>query len=216
MVESSLTTLIDIDDDLGEGCHKYCGTVVGNDDFVYGIPYYNAKRIIKFDPANPDTNGMGWGDPIIGVDKCIYWTPNFANRVLKFDPETQQLPSLVGDDLGEGGFKWLNGALGTDGVIYCIPSVVFQILAIDPFKELSMTPHNNFRQHPQELGRLFVKDEQECEETFYKSAVRKFGVKKCFNLLKNALPWMRNGLSLIATPFHSLWWQLRARIVRCQ
>ena len=69
MVESSLTTLIDIDDDLGEGCHKYCGTVVGNDDFVYGIPYYNAKRIIKFDPANPDTNGMGWGDPIIGVDR---------------------------------------------------------------------------------------------------------------------------------------------------
>jgi hypothetical protein len=25
-------------------------------------------------------------DPIIGVDKCIYWPPTKANRVLKFDP----------------------------------------------------------------------------------------------------------------------------------
>jgi hypothetical protein len=135
---------------------KYTGTVVGNDDCVYGIPYY-ATRIIKFDLANPDTtstvgevanfrcrNGVlggdgyiyavnesgqvlqidttsnnytwigdriysrrwGWGNPIVGADKCIYWPPCSANRVLKFDPETQQLPSLVGDDLGEGCYKW--------------------------------------------------------------------------------------------------------------
>ena len=112
----------------------------------------------------------------------------------------------MGDDFGTGDFKWTNGGAlaATDGVIYCTPCCATQILAIDPSKELSMTLHNNFRQHPQELGRLFVKDEQECEETFYKSAVRKFGVKKCFNLLKNAPPWMRNGLrTLIATPFHS-------------
>ena len=130
---------------------KYSGTVVGNDDCVYGIPY-DAKRVVKFDPTNPDAtstvgggaerafmcdsegvlcgygdiyaarNGAGqllkvdttsnnytwigdeiysgrrgcWGNAIIGVDKCIYWPPCFANRVLKFDPETQQLPSLVG------------------------------------------------------------------------------------------------------------------------
>ena len=36
---------------------------------------------------------QGWGDPIVGADKCIYWPPIYANRVLKFDPETQQLPS---------------------------------------------------------------------------------------------------------------------------
>jgi hypothetical protein len=62
----------------------------------------------------------GWDDPIVGVDKCIYWPPCSANRVLKFDPETQQLPSLVGDDLGdlgEGRDKWQGGALATDGVI---------------------------------------------------------------------------------------------------
>jgi hypothetical protein len=210
--------------------------VVGNDDFVYGIPY-RATHIIKFDPANPDTTssvgeeaeelfrcdtkgvlardgyiysvnmygqvlqidtassdytwigdpiysgyGVGWGDPIVGVDKCIYWPPTFANRVLKFDSETHQLPSLVGDDLGEGRGKWKGGALATDGVIYWIPYYTTQVLAIDPFQELSMTLQNNLRQHPEDLGRLFVKDG--CNETFYDSAVRKFGIEKVFQIIE--------------------------------
>jgi len=73
---------------------------------------------------------MGWGDPIVGVDKCIYLPPFNANRVLKFDPETQQLPSLVGDDLDPGFEKWKGGALASDGVIYCIPYCATQVLAI--------------------------------------------------------------------------------------
>jgi len=94
----------------------------------------------------------------------------------------------VGDDLGEGSFKWNVGALATnDGVIYCIPYCSTQILVIDPFKEISMTLQNNFRQHPQELGCLFVKDE-ECDETFYNSAVRKFGVEKVFQLIEECVP----------------------------
>jgi hypothetical protein len=112
-----------------------------------------------------------------------------ANRVLKFDPETQQLPSLVGDDLGGGHEQWRSGALAaTDGVIYCTPHDSTQIVAIDPFKELSMTLQNNFRQHPQELHRLFVKDDEEYDETFYKSAVRKFGIEKVFELNEECTP----------------------------
>ena len=233
-------TLSSVGDDLGEGYRKYFGTVVGNDDRVYGIPY-GETRIIKFDPANPDTSstvgegaeedfecgsgvlagdgyiyavhdsgqvlqidtannnytwigdrifsgsGKGWGDPIVGVDKCIYCPPFDAIRVLKFDPETQQLPSLVGDDLGEGRFKWVGGALATDGVIYCFPITAKQILVIDPFKKLSMTLQNNLRQHPQELGCLFVKDE-ECDETFYNNAVRKFGIEKVYQLIEECAP----------------------------
>ena len=227
-------SLSSVGDALGRGVHsKYRGTVVGNDDRVYGIPYY-ATRIIKFDLTNPDTTstvgerivgrcgngvlagdgyiyavnrfgqvlqidttnsdytwigdkiysemGAGWGDPIVGADKCIYWPPSSANRVLKFDPETQQLPSLVGDVLGTGNYKWNGGALAPNGNIYCIPHYSTQILTIDPFKEMSMMLQNNFRQHPQELGRLFVKDE-ECDETFYCSAVRKFGIEKVFKVL---------------------------------
>ena len=120
-------TLSSVGDDLGRGEYcKYSGTVVGNDDLVYGIPRH-ATRIIKYNPADdPDTtctvgeetevwfmcgdkgalggdgyiytanqfgqalkvdtthnnytwigdriysgNGAGWGDPIVGVYKCI-------------------------------------------------------------------------------------------------------------------------------------------------
>jgi len=225
-------SLSSVGDDLGEGYGKYSGTVVGNDEILYGIPYH-ATHIIKFDLTNPDTTstvgerindkcgngvlcgdgdiyaanqsgqvlkvdttngnytwigdkiaefvGQGWGDPIIGVDKCIYWPSYNANRVLKFDPETQQLPSLVGDDLGEGQ-KWVGGALlATDGAIYCIPSGATQILTIDPFKELAMSMQHSINKYPEELGRLFVKDGR--NETFYGSAVRKFGIEKGFKLL---------------------------------
>jgi len=186
-LNSDNDTLSSVGDDLGRrGGGKYSGTVVGNDDCVYGIPY-EATRIVKYNPADPDTTstvgeeaeqevfgcgngvlgsdgyiyaankfgqvfqidttsnnytwiggciyssrGQGWGDPIVGVDKCIYWPPLYANRVLKCDPETQQLPSLVGDVLGGEGdlFKWFGGALATDGVIYCIPSCSTQVLEI--------------------------------------------------------------------------------------
>jgi len=78
---------------------------------------------------------FGWGDPIVGADMCIYWLPSFANHVLKFDPETKQLPSLVGNDLGEEGYKLQGGALASDGAIYCIPSCSSRALALTHSKD---------------------------------------------------------------------------------
>jgi hypothetical protein len=103
---------------------------------------------------------------------------------------TQQLPSLVGDDLGEGDYNWLNGALATDGVIHCISYMYSgsQILAIDQFKELSATLQTNMILYPDELGRLFLKDEEQCDETFFESSLRKFGGDKVFELIEECLP----------------------------
>ena len=132
--------------------------------------------------------GEGWGGPIVGADKCIYWPPTYANHLLKFDPETQQLPSLVGDNLGTGNFfKWQNGALATDGAIYCFPSYFSRVLVIDPFKECSATLQTNIKLYPDELGRLFLKEE-ECDETFFESSLRKFGDEKVFELIEECLP----------------------------
>ena len=105
----------------------------------------------------------------------------------QFDPETQELPSLVGGDLGAAG-QWQSGALAaTDGAIYCIPYRSTQIHAIDPFKELAMTMQHSINKHPQELRRLFVKDGR--NETFYGSAVRKFGIEEVFKLfVEECLP----------------------------
>jgi hypothetical protein len=141
---------------------RYENGVLGGDGDIYAAN--DAGQVLQIDTTRNNYTWIGdriyagriwkFGNPIVGVDKCIYWPPFNANRVLKFDPETPQLPpSLVGDDLGEEGHcsKWQGAALATDGVIYCIPSGAKQILAIDPFKELSMTLQNNFRLYPQEL-----------------------------------------------------------------
>jgi hypothetical protein len=186
---------------VGEGALNgfYCAGkgVLGGDGYIYAANCVG--QVLQIDTTSNhytwigdrifSRGGVRWGDPIVGADKCIYWPPSNANRVLKFDPETQQLPSLVGGDLGEGGCKWQGGALASDGVIYCIPYYSAQILTIDPFKELSMTLQNNLRLYPRELGRLFAKDEEEgCDETFYDSAVRKFGIEKVFQLIEECLP----------------------------
>ena len=175
--------------------------VLGGDGNIYAANA--AGQVLKIDAGvrmNSDHtwigdpiysgNGVGWSVPIVGVDKCIYWPPYSANRVLKFDPEAQQLPSLVGEDDLRAGHndKWVGGALATDGVIYCLPSGATQILAIDPFKELAMTMQNNIHQYPEELGRLFAKDGRN-NETVYDSAVRKFGMEKVFEfLVEECLP----------------------------
>jgi hypothetical protein len=175
-----------------------CGNgVLGGDGYIYAANRFG--QLLQIDTTNGNYTWIkdnsrygceaGWGDPIIGADKCIYWPPCRANRVLKFDPETQQLPSLVGDDLGEGYNKdlWVGGALATNGVIYCVPHRATQVLTIDPLEEMKMTLKSNYKKHPQELGRLFVKDE-ECNETFYDGAVRKFGIEIVFQLFDECLP----------------------------
>ena len=40
---------------------------------------------------------------------------------------------------------------------------------------------------PDELGRLFFKDE-ECDKTFFESSLRKFGGEKVFELIEECLP----------------------------
>ena len=124
------------------------------------------------------------------------------------------MPSLVGGDLGEGDLQWNCGALATDGAIYCIPHAAKQILTIDPFKEFSATLQTNITLYPDEIGRLFLKDEEECDETFFERSLRKFGGVKYLKLLKNASPWMRNGLARIMANLPHSWWQLRVRIVQ--
>jgi hypothetical protein len=80
-----------VGDDVGEGS-KYSGTVVGNDDCVYGIPH-DEGCIVKFDPTNPDTTstvgeetkgGFNCGNGVLGGDAYIY-AANMYGQVLKVD-----------------------------------------------------------------------------------------------------------------------------------
>jgi hypothetical protein len=54
---------------------------------------------------------------------------------------------------------------------------------------------------------LFLKDEEEGDETFFESSLRKFGGDKVFELIEEYLP-------LDAEWAGHSWWQLRVRIVQ--
>ena len=81
--------------------------------------------------------GQGWGNPLVGMDGCIYWLPRHANRLMRLNINTL-VPELIGNDLGDASFKWNGGALASDGKIYCIPYSADKILEIDsrPIKML--------------------------------------------------------------------------------
>ncbi len=51
---------------------------------------------------------------------CIYAIPANANRVMKFNPYTDEV-HFVGPDFGTGKQKWYGGIEGSDGCIYGIP-----------------------------------------------------------------------------------------------
>ncbi len=175
--------------------------VLGSDGNIYGLNRHN--KILQLDTSSLcvciiQTNCLmskfernDFGEPIIGVDKCIYWPPCEGFHVMKFDPATQE-PSIV--EIG-----WLNsseyfldqalwegGALADDGVIYCAPYLSNQILSIDPLRELSATMKRKVRRHPKQLGFLFA-DDNKSGESLFDSAVRKFGNDTSLRLLDECL-----------------------------
>ncbi len=227
--------------DFGDQWGKYYGTVLGNDDCIYGIPFFS-NRIVKFDPNCPEnvsfvgaeakkssfhcgngvladdghiyalndygqvlkvdtasnnctligekvqSFGRRWGNPVIGIDRCIYWPPSRSNRVLKFDPETQESPSHVGGDLGGEFYKWVGaGVVASDGLIYCVPLRSNYILVIDPFQDLTLTWKKNMKEHPDKLGNLFVKGKL-SGETLYERSIRNFGYDKISRLVEETFP----------------------------
>jgi hypothetical protein len=198
-----------------EGCPFGCGNgVLCGDGFIYAAN--DDGQVLQIDTTNNNYTCIGdpihteweqgWGDPIVGVDQCIYWPPCNANHVLVYDPMTpqewplQEWPLLMGDDLGEGHDKYLGGALATDDVIYCIPycttgeqsyhTLPFcpRVLAIDPLKEISNILIYNFKENPHmKLGDLFLKPYM-CNETVYEKLLRTFDSEKVFQLFEECFP----------------------------
>ena len=87
-------TLSSVGGDLGGG---YGDTVVGNDDFVYGIPY-ESTRIIKFDLTNPETTSTVGKEAeeafmcensVLAGDGDIY-AVNSAGQVLHIDTTSNE------------------------------------------------------------------------------------------------------------------------------
>ena len=108
-----------------------------------GNIFYTINRfgqILKIDITNNDCDligekihegaGRGWGLPVLGANKCIYFPPHEFDRVLEFNPKTQVI-ELVGESFTDKDCKWCGGTLAADGFIYYVPSHGKQILQID-------------------------------------------------------------------------------------
>ena len=174
--------------------------ILASDGNIYALN--DEGQVLKLDTSARSTTTIGgsvnrpglyyvngWGDPIIGNDKCIYWPPHYSRQVMKFDPTTQESPRLVGPpDTSIFCCSWNGGARGDDGVIYCPPFEDNNILAIDPLRELSFRMKTRLRRYPMLLGRLFVQKGWRFKESLFEGAVRKFGYDTALRILDESIP----------------------------
>ena len=131
--------------------HSWIGAVLTEDGNIYSLNEYG--EILRIDTTKndwmmiegniynrsetcpvlyvmDDESVYSWGRPVLGADKCIYFPPAWHDRVLKFNPSTQNV-SLIGESYSENILKWGRGVLASNGYIYCIPSDADNILQID-------------------------------------------------------------------------------------
>ena len=187
---------------------KCTGGVLGRDGCIYALA--ENSRVLKIDTTNNSHCFVGfriqlsyhvhdgWGDAILGIDGCIYWPPDEARCILKYDPHTLNGTTLHEDFERQGHSKWMSGALATDGVIYCLPSNANRVLAIDPIGEFLATTKANMQEHPEEFGSLFRTTlfrtiEADDDSTLlvsltnFDQAVIKFGYSKVFEILEKCI-----------------------------
>jgi hypothetical protein len=79
----------------------------------------------------PETGRFLWISGALAADNNIYYMPYSARRIMKLNPDDDSL-SRVGDDLGEGGFKYCGTVVGNDDCLYGIPNFAKRIIKFDP------------------------------------------------------------------------------------
>ena len=119
--------------------NEFEGLVLADDGNIYSAN--QAGQILIIDTVHKNWtifgralyknyHGRGWGYPVLGADKCIYFPPARHDRVLKYNPSTYSI-SLIGESYGKKLMKWRSGVLASDGFIYCAPHNANEILQID-------------------------------------------------------------------------------------
>lgn len=136
--DPSVESISYIGEDLNE-YDNFRGGVLAADGNIYTANRHG--QVLKIDTAKnvctmigskifTKNNYCGWGPPVLGRNNCIYFPPHEHDRILKFNPKTQNI-SLVGSSLGNTHSKWYGAALASDGFIYCIPLLAKQVLQIN-------------------------------------------------------------------------------------
>jgi hypothetical protein len=125
-----------------ERATSYRGTVLGNDNCLYGLPYWGSLRILKFNPMQPAQNISYYDEcehpysfasnGVLGRDGNIYSLNGYA-QVIKVNTSTCTL-TLIGDPTSSDYFEddWSNPIIGVDQCIYWPPYVYNEVLKFDP------------------------------------------------------------------------------------
>ena len=162
--------------------------VLGRDGCFYALTV--DAGILKIVTANnshcfirtSDFSDFGWNDAILGIDGCIYWPPNTACRILKYDPNSN-LISLIGDDFGFDTCKWCEGCLASDGVIYCLPLGHNRILSIGRVYIVPSSLKKSIEEHPEKLGYIFQPSDDNPYETNFERADETRSYKKYLKMV---------------------------------
>lgn len=177
-----LNTKSDIGYQFDNHMQAMCGVVSHPNGKLYTIPAYG--HIVEIDPlnktsyeinpngaTNPDIfNGTGRNSGGLGTgfakstfcaavvapnNKCIYYIPDDADQVVKFNPATRTI-ELIGTQSGAIGYtgnsswntwnnsgagKFCTGVLGPDGMIYMIGCYHRAIGKIDPYTDTVTWTH---------------------------------------------------------------------------
>ena len=78
-----------------------------------------------------------WYSCAAAPDRCMYFMPADAHRIMKLDPNNGDAMSSVRDDLGDGEYKYLGTVVCIDGCVYGIPYDSKRIVKYDPINEIT-------------------------------------------------------------------------------
>jgi hypothetical protein len=134
-------SLTEIGPDLGEGGAKRLCGVRANTGSIYCAPFL-ADHILKIntndgtvetldDVELPEIGYGLWASGALATDNSISYMPYSVRRIMKLNPDNDSLSS-VGDDLGEGGWKFSGTVVGNDDFVYGIPYNATSIVKFDP------------------------------------------------------------------------------------
>ena len=144
MAESSLTTLIDIGDEI-QGTMKWSTFVDGENGFFYGIPS-DACRVVKFNPLDKSLTEIGpdfgeryakWMCGVLANTGSIYCAPFRADQILKINTNDGTVETLDNVNMPETrdmrwAALWASGALAQDNTIYYMPHKARRIMRLNP------------------------------------------------------------------------------------
>ena len=140
-VDNSITH---IGPDLGDGHCKWIGGAITGSGIIYCVSCSSERGILKIDTNTdnvteldrnlfPEQGYYMWESCAAALDGCIYFMPSNACCIMKLDPNNNDATSSVGDDLGDGSYKYSGTVVGMDGCVYGIPDWSERIIKYNPF-----------------------------------------------------------------------------------